>query len=217
MAPQREALQSIAASTEQLRELLDGILAYVEWTQRLQHLQKQRTGFFELARDLRQRVNAELGGEKGFEVVHDDGDVDVDAGLFLDALLELVRNARKFGTEGTTVRVSMRRETDDSSTGGIGDTGGSCQVIEVSDDGPGIPPEHLERIFQRFYQVESDFTGQVHGLGLGLSRVQRAIRALGATLDVDSKLNQGTRFTIRFPAAVPRRHRSLPQREQREG
>ncbi len=186
LAPeQRGALQAIAASTDQLRTLLDGILAYVEWTQRVQRAQVERVDMGSLSRELRQRVCSELGGETNFTVEHDDAHVEVDVGLFVDALLELVRNARKFGDEDTQVRVIMRRDDE-----GV--------RVEVIDDGPGIPPEHLESIFQRFFQVESDFTGQVHGLGLGLSRVQRAVEAIGARLDVSSKLDQGTHFSIRF-------------------
>ena len=187
---QREALQAIAGSTQQLRDLLDGILEYVEWTQRLQRMQRERIDFTRLAHELRQRMHGEPGDAANLDIEPDEGDVEVDVGLFLDALLELVRNARKFGHPETRVRVSMRRDAD-----GVG-------VVEVVDDGPGIPPEHLERIFQRFYQVEDDFTGQVHGLGLGLSRVQRAMVAMGAQLDVDSKLGRGTHFRICFQKTV---------------
>ena len=162
---------------------MDGILNYVEWTQRLQRPRKQRTHFANLARELRQRVNAEFGDSGGCTIENDETSVDVDSGLFLDSILELVRNARKFGAKDTRVHVSMRSRD-------------GAAVVEVTDNGPGIPPEHLERIFQRFYQVESDFTGQVNGLGLGLSRVQRAMQAMGAQLEVDSKLDHGVRFTI---------------------
>ncbi|NIW24788.1 MAG: two-component sensor histidine kinase, partial [Gammaproteobacteria bacterium] len=73
------------------------------------------------------------GSVERLTVDHADGQVDVDAGLLLDSLLELVRNALKFGVETTRVRVSMRCAQD------------AAPLIEVTDDGPGIPPEHLER------------------------------------------------------------------------
>jgi signal transduction histidine kinase len=74
---------------------------------------------------------------------------------------------------------------------------GDRHSIEVSDSGPGIPSEHLERIFERFYQVESEFTGQIRGLGLGLPMVKHAMDAMGATLTVHSQLGRGSRFQIR--------------------
>ena len=189
---QREALQAVATATNQLRELLDGILAYVEWTQRLQRIRQQRIALADLASELRQRAQTELGVDEAMAIEHDDGDVEADVGLLVDALIELIRNARKFGDTSTRVRVTMR------GPGNSGNGAGRRAVIQVVDDGPGIPPEHHERIFQRFYQVETNFTGQVHGLGLGLSRVQRAVRALGAKIDVDSELGRGTCFSIRF-------------------
>lgn len=207
---QREALQAVAASTQQLRDMLNGILAYVEWTQRLQHLRPERVTLMEIARDLRHRALTQLGGDERLDIEHTGGYIVADSALLLDALAELIENARKFGTDTTTVRVSMRVESprDDVERGARDDIGASedtgtasgtgTAVIDVVDDGPGVPPEHLERIFQRFYQVETDFTGQVRGLGLGLSRVQRAVRAMGGELDVHSTLGQGSRFSIIF-------------------
>jgi hypothetical protein len=65
--------------------------------------------------------------------------------------------------------------------------------ISVSDNGPGIPPEHLERIFRPFYTTKRG------GTGLGLSLCRRIIVAHGGTLNVESQLKRGSRFTIRLP------------------
>jgi PAS domain S-box-containing protein len=181
---QREALESIAQAAETLRGLLDGMLAYSDWARRLSHLERRRLRFADLVRRLRERLAVELGGGRRVTVQHDaDGDLVVDADLFAEAIVELVRNALKFG--GAAVRVALRRE-------------GDHRIVEVSDDGPGIPPEHCERIFEPFYQVESDFTGQVRGFGLGLSMVKRAVEALGAEIEAHSQLQQGTTFRIRW-------------------
>ena len=61
----------------------------------------------------------------------------------------------------------------------------------------GFPPEHLEQIFERFYQVDQDFTGQVKGLGLGLPMVKLALESMGADIEVSSRLQHGTSFAIR--------------------
>jgi two-component system OmpR family sensor kinase len=183
-AQQEEVLESVAGAGEELRSVLDGILAYLEWTRRLQRLQRSQIGLADLARDLAQRVQEKIGDEAPVDIeCQAEGGILVDPALFLDALMELVRNGLKFG--GTRVQVTLSQAE-------------GCSLIEVRDDGPGIPPEDRERIFERFYQIESEFTGQTHGLGLGLSMVQRAMDAMGAELEVQSQLQQGTCFRIRI-------------------
>ena len=67
-------------------------------------------------------------------------------------------------------------------------------MIEVSDNGYGIAPEHLTRIFERFYRVDPNRSRAKGGSGLGLSIVKRIIEAHGYTIQADSQLNKGTRF-----------------------
>ncbi len=71
--------------------------------------------------------------------------------------------------------------------------------VSVTDNGPGIPPEERERIFEPFYQVEKDFTGNVEGPGLGLALVKRLVGAYGGSLRVQSQLGRGSTFTISLP------------------
>lgn len=71
--------------------------------------------------------------------------------------------------------------------------------IEISDNGLGIAPEERERVFDVFYQSEKDFTGNVEGVGLGLSLVKRLLEASGASISLDSRLGEGTAVTLTFP------------------
>ena len=181
--PQQQAVQAIAGAAADLRRVVDGIFLYMEWTRRLQHLRSRSLPLAELAQELRAHLQVK-SLPAHIEVDAGPGNIRVDPTLFVEALAELVRNAVKFGGPAVQVKVKLRRAAD-------------AAVVEVIDNGPGIPPEHLERIFERFYQVESDFTGQIHGLGLGLSMVKRAVDAMGGTLTVVSRLQQGTHFTLR--------------------
>ena len=106
------------------------------------------------------------------------------------ALSNLIDNAIKYGKEGGTVRVSGRKEE-----GAI--------VFEVEDDGPGIPAEHLPRIFERFYRVDKGRSREVGGTGLGLSIAKHIVESHGGTIRAESRLGEGTKFLIRIPAKDP--------------
>jgi signal transduction histidine kinase len=192
---QREALLSVQAATHELGQLLDGMLSYVEWTRRLQKLERAPLRFRDAEIALRTRLTNVL--RDGDDVVFErrvEAEVSVDATILTEALVELVRNAVKFaGERPVQVRILFDREPSTTADGVPGRS-----VITVADNGQGIPPEHQDRIFERFYQIEQDFTGQVQGLGLGLPMVKRAIEAMGGTLTVWSRLHEGTAFTIRI-------------------
>ena len=72
-------------------------------------------------------------------------------------------------------------------------------VLTVSDNGIGISEEDSERIFERFYRVDKSHSKEIGGTGLGLSIVKHAARLHNATIDLQSKLNEGTIITVTFP------------------
>jgi DNA-binding response OmpR family regulator/signal transduction histidine kinase len=188
-AEQREAMEAIQASAGELTGLLEGILNYVEQSRRLQHLRRTSLSFEQIEIELQARRSEILApGHTLIVERREEGEVVVDTMLFMDVLTELVRNASKFAGESNRdleVRVIMSQEA-------------GRHVLTISDTGPGIAPEHLEKVFERFFQVEQDFTGQVKGLGLGLPMVKLALDAMGAELEVRSQLQKGTSFTIRL-------------------
>jgi len=184
---QKDAIQAIHGSSEELTRLLEGILSYVEQSRRLQHLRRSPLSFEQIEIELQARSGDLIGAGQSLVVERrGPGEVVVDTVLFMEALTELVRNAAKFaGSAPLEIRVLLFQE-------------GGRHVVVVSDNGPGIAPEHLEQIFERFFQVEQDFTGQVKGLGLGLPMVKLALEAMGAELEVRSRLQHGSSFTIRL-------------------
>ncbi len=103
------------------------------------------------------------------------------------AVSNLVDNAIKYGKEGGRITLSGRMSE-----------GGS--FLEVADDGPGIPPEHLPRIFERFYRVDQGRSRDLGGTGLGLSIAKHIVESHGGAIRVESRLGVGTRFSLRIPS-----------------
>ena len=105
------------------------------------------------------------------------------------ALVNLVDNAVKFSPPGTEVRIACNR------------TDGGMVEIHVIDQGIGIPEADLPRIFERFYRVDKARSREAGGTGLGLSIVKHIAELFGGSVRVKSRLNEGSTFTLCFPAA----------------
>ena len=99
-------------------------------------------------------------------------------------LINLVDNAIKYNCEGGRVEIMARRLSDKK------------VELRVSDNGPGIAPEHQERIFERFYRVDTSRSRELGGTGLGLSIVKHIAQLYGGSARVESKIGQGTTFII---------------------
>lgn len=111
-----------------------------------------------------------------------------DPAAFDCLLLNLLDNAVKYNRPGGEVRLRLRRDGEDV-------------VIEVEDDGIGIPPGDRERIFERFYRVDKGRARHEGGTGLGLTIVQEAVRSHRGTIEVESSVGRGTTFRVRLPLA----------------
>ena len=116
--------------------------------------------------------------------------------LFLrQALVNVIHNAVKYSPVGGTISVRVFLEHGDRA------------VIEVSDDGPGIPVEDQAKVFDRFYRVDKARWRESGGTGLGLSIVKWAVEAHGGNVALDSNANGGCKVSISLPAAGPRQLR----------
>jgi len=109
--------------------------------------------------------------------------------LIEQALINLIGNALKYSADGKTVNLSAREEQ-----GGL--------MLFVQDQGYGIEPEHLERLFERFYRVDKGRSRQEGGTGLGLAIVKHIAQAHGGTISVESTFGKGSTFSIFLPATV---------------
>ncbi|HEX2166328.1 MAG TPA: ATP-binding protein [Longimicrobiales bacterium] len=118
--------------------------------------------------------------------------VDADANRLRQVLVNLLGNAVKYTPRSGTIRVAAARMRKDGRTWG---------TISVEDDGPGIPPEKQQAIFQPYYRLPAASADAPEGLGLGLAISRELVRQMGGDIDVASGARGGCVFTIRLPAA----------------
>jgi two-component system phosphate regulon sensor histidine kinase PhoR len=112
-------------------------------------------------------------------------------------LVNLIDNAVKYAGEGAHVTVTLRSVAD-------------RVEIAVADDGVGISPAHLGRVFERFYRVDAGRSRELGGTGLGLSIVKHLIELMGGAVDVESEPGKGATFTVRLPASAAPSQPSQP-------
>jgi two-component system, OmpR family, phosphate regulon sensor histidine kinase PhoR len=116
----------------------------------------------------------------------DDLKLNINAPLLEQALVNLIINAIKYSDPQKTVRLFAEKQRNDV-------------VIYVQDEGFGIENKHLDRLFERFYRVDTARSRKLGGTGLGLSIVKHIVSAHNGTISVESKLGAGSTFIIRLP------------------
>lgn len=127
-----------------------------------------------------------------FDFAAELGTVAVDTTQIAQVVQNLVLNAAQASAPGATVRVRLTRQT--LSTPEPPRAAGPWLCLEVADSGRGIPPENLERIFEPF------FSSRPGGSGLGLAVAHSIVRAHGGHIQVTSRVDEGTTFTVFLPA-----------------
>ncbi len=105
------------------------------------------------------------------------------------ALSNLISNALRYTPAGGTITVAWERAHDGAAR------------FSVRDTGPGIAPEHIPRLTERFYRVDRSRSRETGGTGLGLAIVKHVLQRHGASLDITSELGKGSTFSVTFPAS----------------
>ncbi|MBI2761282.1 MAG: DUF4118 domain-containing protein, partial [Chloroflexi bacterium] len=120
------------------------------------------------------------------DVAPDIGDAPFDHVQLTQVVTNLVENALKFSPKGAKVRIAAHRA-------------GGDVVISVADQGPGIPPEERERVFEKFYRIKQT-RQNVRGTGLGLAICKGLVEANGGRIRVEQAPGGGARFVVTLPA-----------------
>jgi signal transduction histidine kinase len=123
--------------------------------------------------------------------------IEVEPDRIRQILVNLVTNAHEYSPERASIQVIAR----------VAD---GAVEIDVTDNGPGIPPAQMEHIFERFVRGDAGLTQRVGGTGLGLAISTSLIELHGGTISVDSEVGRGSTFTVSLPLAPARAVEAAP-------
>ena len=184
----RQRLESLDASTEELDELVSELLSYVRMENAVAELRAPEPVDVADALESTLPKYAGLFPTVDFEFADADEQAVIfaDRGGFHRALGNLIRNAGRFASERVTVTASAVNGTT---------------TIDVDDDGPGIPPEERNRVFEPFVRLENN-EQHSHGVGLGLALVERIVSRNGGSVEVLSSPTGGCRMRTKWPSAT---------------
>ncbi|MDP9349298.1 MAG: ATP-binding protein [Gemmatimonadota bacterium] len=185
---QREFVSRIRASSVHLLQLINEVLTYARVEAGRESIHLEPVDVAALVREtavLLEPLAAEGGLRLQVRVPEEALEVETDPAKVRQILLNLLSNAVKFTKRG---EVEVRLEEVEG-----------WVVLTVRDSGIGIGPEHLERIFEPFWQAEPVNTRRSGGTGLGLSVTRNLAQLLGGEVEVESTPGAGSTFTVRLP------------------
>ncbi len=187
-AEQQEYLQIVSDKTDEITRIIEDIITLqridaenlvLEPVAMAELLQTAVTNHRLVANDRGLSIVADIPAETA-------GMVMIDKSRMNQVLDNLIGNAMKFSPNGGTITVTMREQED-----GVG--------VVIADEGIGMTKEKYKRVFERFYQIDGSARRRFGGTGIGLAIVKRIIDAHNGEIWVESKINEGSSFTIILP------------------
>jgi heavy metal sensor kinase len=190
-AATRETLGSSLEEVDRLAEIVEGLLALSRLDTGEARPEWDRFDLAELVATTADQMSL-LAEDKHITVTCDSSGpvlIEGDRARLKQVIVNLLDNAIKYTPNGGRIKLKIAQEE------------GSA-VLDVADDGIGIPPEALPHVFKRFFRVDGSRSRDQGGAGLGLSIVKSICDAHGARVEVSSTPGQGSRFRIRQPLAT---------------
>lgn len=185
----RHVLESSLEEYGRLSRMIDSLLFLARAESRDTQIKRSLLNAFKEIKAV-QEFYESVAEEQGVEVTcQGNALLNVDPILFRRAVSNLLSNALQYTPRGGKVTLSVK-QTDDE-----------CVEVSVSDTGSGIDPEHLPKIFDRFYRADRARSQHPQGAGLGLAIVKSIMDLHGGTVAIKSEPDKGTTVTLRFPYA----------------
>lgn len=185
----QEFLERMERQGDRLVRLVENLLTAARIESRQLPIQIARVRFDDIVRDVVEGLGAEAERVK-VDIPADLPALHTDHDLLARVVSNLLDNALKYSPDASVCEI-----------GATGDRG--AVVFWIADHGVGIPDDEVGKIFERFYQVDSSSTRTFRGAGLGLSLVQELLQRLGGSISVESRVGEGSRFTVTLPLRTP--------------
>lgn len=191
---QREVADILRDNGMTLQTLIENLLSFSAWQAKAGELNLQRFNLTSLTGDVLESHQLALNRQRlRLNLYLDDVVIEADREKLRMVLDNLISNAVKFTPPGGVVTIATRQDGDDA-------------LLEVADNGPGVPAEESERVFKAFYQAGTRNQGHLRGTGIGLSVVKECVNAHGGSVEVGEAEGGGARFTVRLPAVAEVSH-----------
>jgi two-component system sensor histidine kinase KdpD len=185
---EEELLQSIVEESSRMANLIDKLLSMTRLESEQVALNRQWQPLEELVASALSRVEPLVGKRTVHTQIPRDAVLLVDPVLLEQVLYNLLENAVKYTPDEARITLAAFREAEET-------------TVVVADDGPGIEPEELERIFDKFYRGKTAIRGERSGVGLGLAICQTVIRLHGGRIWAENREGGGARFVFSLPNA----------------
>jgi two-component system sensor histidine kinase KdpD len=190
-ATQRELLEDIEEQTDRLADIVDNVLHLSRVESGRIRLHRRSVDLHQLTRDVVRAMKMRLQQHRVIQRFPEHPLMaDVDPQRIEEVLRNLLDNAVKYSPDGGTITIAGVPHEDHV-------------LIRVRDEGIGIPPDALEKIFERFYRVPDERTQQVNGTGLGLAVCRGIVTAHGGEIWAECHIGGGSVFSFTLPAATP--------------
>lgn len=185
-------LDIIDMETGRLSTLIEDLLVLSDIEKRSNMIEKSQIDVCKAAEDVVHMLQ-EIGKKKNVSISLECDSVQTElfgnSGWFKQMLINLIDNGIKYTPNDGCVWVKLSQAGDDL-------------LISIKDNGIGIPEEHIDRLFERFYRVDKARSRNVGGTGLGLAIVKHVVLSFGGHIDVKSKYGEGTEFIVKIPFEI---------------
>ena len=187
-AEEENLLENIVEESTRMASLIDKLLSMTRLESEQVALNRQWQPLEELVASALSRVEPLAGGRTVHTQIPRDAVLLVDPVLLEQVLFNLLENAVKYTPEKARITLAAFRDPENT-------------TVIVEDDGPGVDPEELERIFDKFYRGKSAVRGERGGVGLGLAICRTVIRLHGGRIWAENREGGGARFVFSLPNA----------------